>query len=124
MKDNSVILFTENKEYLKPLINLMAQNFDVYTCMYSSPESWSEVDLHSGKNVLFVLDKFPEEKDVVWIISKLVEDGVFMNVPILFTCFDSMYDFENMGYSAFAYDVLPNPFDYDIAETVCGDFEL
>ena len=116
MKDNSVILFTENKEYLKPLINLMAQNFDVYTCMYSSPESWSEVDLHSGKNVLFVLDKFPEEKDVVWIISKLVEDGVFMNVPILFTCFDSMYDFENMGYSAFAYDVLPNPFDYDIAE--------
>ena len=116
MKDNSVILFSENKENLKPLINLLAQNFDVYTCLYSSPESWSEVDLHSGKNVLFVLDKFPEEKDVIWIISKLVEDGVFMNVPILFTCFDSMYDFENMGYSAFAYDVLPYPFDYDIAD--------
>lgn len=89
-------------------------NHDLTVCTYSS-ESWSDVDFYSGKNVLFVLDVFPEGSDVVWIISKLAEDGVFLNVPILFTCFDAMYDFEKAGFSAFAYDVLPNPFDYDLS---------
>lgn len=116
MHENSVIIFSENKQELQPLINLLSQNNDVIVCSYSSSESWSSVDLHSGKNILFVLDKFPDEKEVVWIISKLVEDSVFTTVPILFTCFDAMYEFENMGYSAFAYDVLPHPFDYDIAQ--------
>jgi hypothetical protein len=53
--------------------------------------------LYSGNIVLFVLDKFPEDKENVWIISKLAEDGVFSNVPVLFTDFDAMYDFENLG---------------------------
>lgn len=89
-------------------------NHNLTVCTYSS-ESWSDVDFYSGKNVLFVLDIFPEGTDVVWVISKLAEDGVFLNVPILFTCFEAMYDFEKAGYTAFAYDVLPTPFDYDLS---------
>ncbi len=116
MKDNSVIIFTEDREELNPLINLLEQNHEVLVCSYSSSESWSNVDLYSGKNVLFIFDKFPEDKELVWVVSKLAEDSVFLTVPILFTCFDAMYDFENWGYSAFAYDVLPYPFDYDIAQ--------
>ena len=113
MKSNSVILFSDNKRNLSQLISLLEMNYNVTVCSYSS-ESWSDVDFYSGKNVLFVLDVFPEANDVVWVISKLAEDGVFHNVPVLFTCFDAMYEFEKMGYSAFAYDVLPSPFDYDI----------
>ena len=116
MKENSVIIFTENKQALKPLFNLLEQNYDTYTCSYSMSETWSDVDMHSSRNLLFIFDEFPDDKEVIWIVSKLVEDSVFTTVPILFTCFDAMYDFENMGYSAFAYDVLPNPFDYDIAQ--------
>ena len=116
MHENSVIIFSENKQELKPLVNLLKQSYNVFICSYSSSESWSSVDLHSGKNTLFILDKFPEDKEFVWIVSKLVEDGVFTTVPILFTCFDAMYEFENIGYSCFAYDVLPYPFDYDIAQ--------
>ncbi len=116
MKENSVILFTQNAQDLKPLTKLLEQNYDLYVCSYNFPDSWSSVDLHSSKNVLFVLDTFPEDKEIFWVVSKLVEDGVFNTVPILFTCFDAMYEFENMGYSAFAYDVLPYPFDYDIAQ--------
>lgn len=113
LKNNSVILFTDNRRNISQLISLLEMNHDVTVCSYSS-DSWSDVDFYSSKNVLFVLDVFPEANDVVWVISKLAEDGVFHNVPILFTCFDAMYDFEKMGYSAFAYDVLPNPFDYDM----------
>ncbi len=88
-------------------------NYELTVCTYSS-DSWSDIDFYSSNNALFILDVFPEENDAVWVISKLVEDGVFVNVPILFTCFDVMYDFEKAGYSAFAYDVLPMPFDYDM----------
>ena len=116
MKENSVILFTQNAHNLKPLTNLLEQNYELYVCSYNFPDSWSSVDMQSSRNVLFVLDTFPEDKEIFWVVSKLVEDGVFSTVPILFTCFDAMYEFENMGYSAFAYDVLPNPFDYDIAQ--------
>lgn len=116
MKDESVVVFSENKQDLKPLINLLEQNYDVVICSYNSSDSWSSVDLHSNKNALYIFDEFPEDKDVVWVISKLVEDGVLSTTPVLFTCFDAMYDFERMGYSAFAYDVLPHPFDYDIAQ--------
>ncbi len=115
MKNNSAVLFTDNKDELLPLINLLKINFDLAICSYESADSWADVDFYSKNNILFVLDKFPEDKEVVWIVSKLVEDGVFSNVPVLFTCFDAMYDFEKWGYSAFAYDVLPYPFDYDIA---------
>ncbi len=114
MKNNSVILFTDNRKNLSQLISLLEMNHNLTVCTYSS-ESWSDVDFYSGKNVLFVLDVFPEGSDAVWVISKLVEDGIFVNVPILFTCFDAMYDFEKAGYSAFAYDVLPYPFDYDLS---------
>ncbi len=114
MKNDSVILFTDNKNNLSQLISLLEMNHDLTVCTYSS-DSWSDVDFYSTRNVLFVLDVFPEANDVVWVISKLVEDGVFFNVPILFTCFEAMYDFEKAGYSAFAYDVLPNPFDYDLS---------
>ncbi len=89
-------------------------NYELTVCTYSM-ETWSDVDFYSSKNVLFVLDEFPEDSEVVWVISKLAEDGVFHNVPILFTCFDAMYDFEKAGYYAFAYDVLPHPFDYDLS---------
>ena len=116
MKENSVVLFTQNAQDLKPLTNLLEQSFDLYICSYNFPDSWSSVDLHSQKNALFVLDAFPEDKEIFWVVSRLAEDGIFNTVPILFTCFDAMYEFENMGYSAFAYDVLPNPFDYDIAQ--------
>lgn len=88
-------------------------NYELTVCTYSS-DSWSDIDFYSSNNSLFILDVFPEENDAVWVISKLVEDGVFVNVPVLFTCFDVMYDFEKAGYSAFAYDVLPMPFDYDM----------
>ena len=88
-------------------------NYDLTVCTYSL-DSWSDIDFYSINNALFILDVFPEENDAVWVISKLVEDGVFVNVPVLFTCFDVMYGFENAGYSAFAYDVLPTPFDYDV----------
>lgn len=94
-------------------MSLLQMNYELTVCSYSS-DSWSDVDFYSSENALFVLDVFPEESDAVWVISKLVEDGVFVNVPILFTCFDIMYDFEKAGYSAFAYDVLPMPFDYDL----------
>ncbi len=115
LKNNSAVLFTENKEALTPLINLLNVNYDLLICSYESSDSWENVDFYSSNNNLFILDRFPEDKEVVWVVSKLVEDGVFSNVPVLFTCFDAMYDFENWGYSAFAYDVLPNPFDYDIS---------
>ena len=88
-------------------------NYELTVCTYSS-DSWSDIDFYSSNNALFILDVFSEENDAVWVISKLVEDGVFVNVPVLFTCFDVMYDFEKAGYSAFAYDVLPMPFDYDM----------
>ena len=113
MKNNSVILFTNRSDDLSQLISLIKINYELTICSYSS-ESWSDVDVYSSNNVLFVLDVFPEGNDANWLISKLVEDGVFVNVPILFTCFDVMYDFEKAGYSAFAYDVLPVPFDYDL----------
>ncbi len=113
-KNNSVILFSDNKEKIPQLVSLLEMNHNLTVCTYSS-ESWSDVDFYSSKNVLFVLDVFPESGEVVWVISKLAEDGVFLNVPILFTCFDAMYDFEKAGYSAFAYDVLPSPFDYDLS---------
>ena len=93
MKSNSVILFSDNKRSLSQLISLLEMNYNVTVCSYSS-ESWSDVDFYSGKNVLFVLDVFPEANDLVWVISKLAEDGVFHNVPVLFTCFDAMYEFE------------------------------
>ena len=114
MKNNSVILFTDNKPNLSQIINLLEMNHNLTICTYSS-DSWSDVDFYSSKNILFVLDVFPDSSDAVWVISKLAEDGVFLNVPILFTCFDAMYDFEKAGYSAFAYDVLPQPFDYDLS---------
>ncbi len=114
MKNNSVIFFTDKKEDHFQLINMLDMNYNLNICTYSS-EAWSDVDFYSSKNVLFILDEFPEESAVVWVVSKLVEDGVFSNVPILFTSFDALYDFEKAGYSAFAYDVLPNPFDYDLS---------
>ena len=113
LKNNSVILFTDRKNDLSQLISLLKMNYELTVCSYSS-DSWSDIDFYSSNNSLFILDVFPEENDAAWVISKLVEDGVFVNVPVLFTCFDVMYDFEKAGYSAFAYDVLPMPFDYDM----------
>lgn len=113
LKNNSVILFTNRKNDLSQLISLLKMNYELTVCTYSS-DSWSDIDFYSSNNSLFILDVFPEENDAAWVISKLVEDGVFVNVPVLFTCFDVMYDFEKAGYSAFAYDVLPMPFDYDM----------
>lgn len=113
MKNNSVILFTDKKEENTQLVRLLEMNYNLTVCTYSS-DSWADVDFYSSENVLFVLDVFPKDTDIVWIISKLAEDGVFLNIPVLFTDFNAMRDFENAGYSAFACDVLPSPFDYDL----------
>ena len=63
MKDESVVVFSENKQDLKPLINLLEQNYDVVICSYNSSDSWSSVDLHSNKNALYIFDEFPEDHE-------------------------------------------------------------
>ena len=66
------------------LINLLNVNYDLSICSYESSDSWENVDFYSSNNNLFILDRFPEDKEVVWVVSKLVEDGV---------AFSEVYDF-------------------------------
>lgn len=115
MKNNSVVFFTDHKEKFTRLIELLQANADLSICAYSSDSSWEDVDFYSSKNVCFVLDEMPQDKSALWIISKLSEDSLFAEVPILFTTYDAMYEFDKMGFASFAYDVLPEPFDYELA---------
>ncbi len=114
MKNSSVVFFTDHKENHAKLIELLDVNTNLTVCSYSS-DSWDNVDFYSNKNICFVIDEMPQDKEAVWIISKLSENGLFAEVPILFTTFSAMYEFDKSGFASFAYDVLPEPFDYEIA---------
>ena len=114
MKNSSVVFFTDHKENHTRLIDLLNANANLYLCSYSS-DTWDNVDFYSNKNICFVIDEMPHDKEASWIISKLSEDGLFAEVPILFTSFDAMYEFDKSGFASFAYDVLPDPFDYELA---------
>ena len=114
MDNNSVILFTDNKEKLSPLVNLLNINYRLHICTYSS-DSWNNVDFYSDSNSVFIIDDFIGKEEAMWIFTKLSEDGIFLEVPILFTSFEIMYEFEKRGFTAFAYDVLPEPFVFDSA---------
>ncbi len=114
MKSNAVVFFTDNKDKHLRLIDMLNANSELYICTYNA-ESWTDIDFYSNKTAAFVFDEIPHTKEALWIISKLSEDGMFASVPILFTTFDAMYEFENSGFGCFAYDVLPQPFDYELA---------
>ena len=115
MKNNSVVFFTDHIDKYNRLAEMLQSNADLSVCSYSSETSWEDVDFYSGRNVCFVLDEMPQDKNAIWIISKLSEDNLFAEIPILFTSYDAMYEFDKMGFAAFAYDVLPEPFDYELA---------
>lgn len=115
MKNNSVVFFTDHIEKYTRLAEMLQSNANLSICSYSSESSWEDVDFYSGRNVCFVLDSMPQDKSAVWIISKLFDDNLFAEVPILFTTYDAMYEFDKMGFASFAYDVLPEPFDYELA---------
>ncbi len=114
MKSSSVILFTNNKDKNSELIKMLSVHSNLSICSFSS-ESWADIDFYSNKNVAFILDEIPREKDAIWIISKLSEDGLFSEIPVLFTSFDAMYTFETLGFTSFAFDILPTPFNYETA---------
>lgn len=114
MKNNSVVFFTDNKEKHTHLISMLDSNTNLSLCTYSS-DSWDNIDFYSNKNVCFVLDEMPHEKDAIWIISKLSEDGLFAEVPVLFTTFEAMHEFDKLGFASFAFDILPEPFEYEVA---------
>ncbi len=114
LKNYSVIFFTDNKEEHTRLIEMLDLNSNLSLCTYSS-DSWTDIDFHSNKNVAFVMDEMPHTKESAWILAKLSDAGLFAEVPILFTSFDAMYEFEKSGFASFAYDIFPEPFDYELA---------
>ncbi len=114
MKNSSVVFFTNDKDKHLRLIDMLNANTELFVCSYNA-ESWTDIDFYSSKNAAFVFDEIPRTKEALWIISKLSEDGLFASVPVLFTTFEAMYEFENSGFGSFAYDVLPQPFDYELA---------
>ena len=114
LKNNSVIFFTDSKDKHARLIEMLDLNSNLSMCTYSS-ESWTDIDFYSNKNVCFVMDEMPHTKESSWILSKLSEAGLFAEIPILFTSFDAMYEFEKSGFACFAYDVFPEQFDYELA---------
>lgn len=114
LNNYSVIFFTDDKEKHARLVEMLDLNSDLSLCTYSS-DSWTDIDFYSNKNVCFVMDEMPHTKESTWILSKLSEAGLFAEVPILFTSFDAMYEFENSGFASFAYDIFPEPFDYELA---------
>ncbi len=114
MENNSVIFFTDSKEKHTRLIEMLDLNSNLSLCTYSS-DSWTDIDFYSNKNVAFVFDEIPHTKESTWILSKLSDAGLFAEVPVLFATFSAMYDFEESGFASFAYDVFPDPFDYELA---------
>ncbi len=114
MKNNSVVFLTDHKEKHTRLIDMLEVNTNLSICSFAS-DSWVDVDFYSNNNICFVIDEIPQDKDAIWIISKLSEDGLFAEVPVLFTSYNAMYEFDKSGFASFAYDILPEPFDYEIA---------
>lgn len=113
MKSNSVIFFTENAEANSKLIKLFEGITDVSVCSYSS-QTWDDVDLYDKNIVAFVFDGLKEEAKFPWIITKLSEDGVFNEVPVIFTSEESIYAFEAVGYRACAMDLITENVREDI----------
>lgn len=114
MNTYSVIFFTDNKEQHSELIELLELNTNLSLCTYSS-DSWTDIDFYAKNNVAFVMDEIPHTKESTWILSKLSDAGLFAEIPILFTTFDAMYEFEKSGFASFAYDIFPEPFEYELA---------
>lgn len=113
MKSNSVIFFTENAEANSKLIKLFEDIADVSVCSYNS-QTWDDVDLYAKNIVAFVFDGLKEEAKFPWIITKLSEDGVFNEVPVIFTSDESMYAFEGVGYKACAMDLISENIREDV----------
>ncbi len=114
MKNNSVVFLTDHKENHTRLIDMLEVNTNLSVCSFAA-DSWVNVDFYSNNNICFVIDEIPQDKDAIWIISKLSEGGLFAEVPVLFTSYNAMYEFDKSGFASFAYDILPDPFDYEIA---------
>ena len=113
MKSNSVIYFTENAEANSKLIKLFEDITDVSVCSYNS-QTWDDVDLYAKKIVAFVFDGLKEGSEFPWVVTKLSEDGVFNEVPVVFTSDESMYAFEGMGYRACAMDLISENIRQDV----------
>ena len=126
MRNTTAVFFTNESDKHTELINMLKTACDVSICSYSS-ESWNDVDFYANSNVAFILDEIPNDnvtsKDAIWILSKLTEDGLFSEIPVLFTSFEALYSFESKGFSAFASDVFPIPLDFETArrrfENIC-----
>ena len=118
MKNISAVFFTTEADKHVELINMLNSVCEVSICSYSS-ESWNDIDFYSNNNAVFILDEIPNDnvvsKDAIWILSKLTEDGLFSEIPALFTSFEALYSFESRGFSSFASDVMPVPFDFETA---------
>ncbi len=113
MKSNSVIYFTENAEANSKLIKLFADITDVSVCSYNS-QTWDDVDLYAKRIVAFVFDGLKDGSEFPWVVTKLSEDGVFNEVPVVFTSDESMYAFEGMGYRACAMDLISESIRQDV----------
>lgn len=113
LKSNSVIFFTDNVEANSDLINLYEGIATVFVCGYNS-QTWEGVDLYAKNIVAFVFDGLSEQKKFPWIVTKLSEDGIFNEVPVIFTSDSSMYAFEESGYRACAIDLISLPIRQDV----------
>ena len=113
MKSNSVIFFTENIEANSNLIKLYEGIATVSVCGYNS-QTWDDVDLYAKNIVAFVFDGLEKNKDIPWIVTKLSEDGIFDEVPVVFTSDASMYAFEDKGYRACAIDLISDSIRQDV----------
>ncbi len=105
MKSNSVIFFTEDSEKNYSLIKYFEEMSNLSVFNYDS-QTWDDVDLYSKDIVAFVFDGLEENKQLPWIIGKLSDDGVFNDVPVIFTSEDGMYAFEGAGHRACALDLI------------------
>ncbi len=118
MRNTSSVFFTNEADKHTELINMLKTACEVNICSYSS-DSWNDIDFYSNNNVVFILDEIPNDavisKDAIWILSKLTDDGLFSEIPVLFTSFEALYSFESRGFSSFASDILPMPFDFETA---------
>ncbi|MBR2876342.1 MAG: diguanylate cyclase [Clostridia bacterium] len=113
MKSNSVIFFTENPDANQSLITLFESISTVSVCSYNS-QTWDDIDLYAKNIVAFVFDGLRDNSKFPWIVTKLSEDGVFNDVPVIFTSDESMYAFEGMGLRACAIDLINGNIRQDV----------
>lgn len=113
MKSNTVVFFTENVEANSNLISLFESITNVSVCSYNS-QTWDDVDLYAKNIVAFVFDGLNSKDKFPWIITKLSEDGVFNEVPVIFTSDEAMFTFESLGYRACAIDLITEPIKQNV----------